>query len=245
MIPTRSTHIRVPEVRRRQHAARRAFTLIETAFSTIIIGVGVLAIIEAQQAFVVKNAWSTNSSTATYLASEFREMSRNFPRHDRFSGGIYLVDPNDVLSLNGWGLETGETATADFDDLDDLDGLVFGTATNYPDGFVPTQIFDGPINAFGEVLNEMLWDGTVESQTINDEVIPVAMRGWTQIVQVDKLNPNDYSIAVEHGLFEETGGEVTREVDEYPIRVRVTVLFQGPFDAEATPIATVTWVVPP
>jgi hypothetical protein len=229
---------------RRQRDARKAFTLLETAFATIVIGVGVLAIIEAQQSFLVVNAWSTNASTATYLASEMREMSRNFPRHDRFSGGIYLLDPDDPLTLTGWGLETGEAATTDFDDLDDLDGLVFGAAANYPDGFVPTRIFDGPINAFGDVLNEMLWDGTVESQTVNDSEIPVAMRGWTQIIEVDKLSPTDFSEIVDTAIYEETAGEITRAVDEYPVRVRVTVLYQGPFDNEASPVTSVTWVVP-
>ena len=229
---------------RKQRRIRRGFTLLETAFATIVIGVGVLAIIEAQQAFLVKNGWSSNASTATYLASELREMSRNYPRHDRFSGGIYLLDPDDPLTLTGWGLETGESTTSDFDDLDDLDGLVFGSATNYPDGFVPTQVFDGPINAFGDVLNEMLWDGTVESQTVNDDVIPVAMRGWTQIIEVEKLSPTDFSEIVDTALFEEAAGEITRDVDEYPIRVRVTVLFQGPFDNEASPVTSVTWVVP-
>ena len=234
---------RVPRVRR--SGQRGGFTLLETALATIIIGVGVLAIIEAQQAFVVKNAWSTNASTATYLASELREMSRHFPRHDRFSGGLYLTDYDDVATLNGWGLEGGEVAVADFDDLDDLDGLVFGSATNYPDGFVPTQVFEGPVNAFGEVLNEMLWDGTVETQSVDDADVPVAMRGWTQIVEVDKLDPTDFSTVVDTALFEESGGQIVRDVDEYPLRVRVTVLYQGPFDDEASAVTAVTWVVPP
>ena len=53
---------------------RRAFTLIETALATIILGTGVLAIVQSQQYFYQQNSWSTHTSTATFLASEVREL---------------------------------------------------------------------------------------------------------------------------------------------------------------------------
>lgn len=231
--------------RRHTIRTRRAFTLLETGLATIIIGVGVLAIIEAQQAFLVKNAWSTNSATGTYLASEIREMARNFPRHDRFSGGIYFTNPNDASSFTGWGPETGETNPEDFDDLDDLDGAVFGDATNFPEGFTMRARFPGPINAFGEVISQTNWDGTVETIEVNGNTQPVSLRGYTQIVQVDKLNPADFSQVVPQNAQEGSGSNITRPVDQYPLRVRVTVLFQSEFDVDAVPLSQVTWVVSP
>src|SRR5205085_2463013 len=72
--------------RQRRQAGARGFTLIETALATVIIGVGVLALLEAQQAFMKSNDWSTQAATATYLANEIREMTRKLPRHDPVTG---------------------------------------------------------------------------------------------------------------------------------------------------------------
>ena len=53
--------VRQPECRRRgrkrggRRSARGGFTLIETALATVIVGVGVLAIVAAQQAFHKQN----------------------------------------------------------------------------------------------------------------------------------------------------------------------------------------------
>ena len=65
-----------------QPATRAGFTLIETALATIIVGVGVLAIVGAQQAFHKQNHWSTHASIARQLGNEIREMTLNMPRHD-------------------------------------------------------------------------------------------------------------------------------------------------------------------
>ena len=91
---------------KRHGEARRGFTLIETALATIIVGVGVVAIVSAQQAFHIKNNWSTHASTATLLGNEIREMTLNLPRHDPVTGQAY------------WGSEPNETWVGDFDDID-------------------------------------------------------------------------------------------------------------------------------
>ena len=67
----------------------RAFTLLETALATIIVGVGVLSIVAAQQAFHIQNAWSTHASIATALGNEIREMTLNLPRHDPVTGQAF------------------------------------------------------------------------------------------------------------------------------------------------------------
>lgn len=117
---------------RRTACTTRGMTLIETALATIIVGVGVLSIVIAQQAFHNQNAWSNRAATATRLGNEIREMTLNLPRHDPVTGTIF------------WGPEPSELTVEDFDDLDDFDGAVFAAI----DG-------TGPINARREVIPNM------------------------------------------------------------------------------------------
>jgi hypothetical protein len=116
---------------------RTGFTLIETALATIIVGVGVLAIVAAYQAFHKQNGWSTHASIATRLGNEIREMTLNLPRHDPVTGSAT------------WGPEANESWLGAYDDLDDFDnndsnGWSFSAA----DG-------SGPINARREVISNM------------------------------------------------------------------------------------------
>lgn len=223
---------------------RSGFTLIETALATLIVGLGIVTIVSSQITFIRKNQWSTHTSTASLLASEIRELSRNFTRHDRFTGGLYTYSAGGVDTNAGWGCEVDTPTVWDLDDLDDLDGVVFGDATDLPEGFDLTHRFPGPVNAFREVINQTNWDGTLQTIEVEGEESVVSLRGWTQCVQVEKLDPYDYTIVVsdyEAGA----GGEDDRPMTGYPIRVTVTVLFQGEFDQEATRVAEVIWVAPP
>lgn len=219
----------------------RAFTLIETMFAVVILGLGVVVILRSMMTFLYHNMWSTHASTATYLAGELREMTRNMPRHDRFSGGIYFTVEGDPATLAGWGLEPDESEAIDIDDIDDLDGLVFGDTTALPAGFTVSARLPGPINAFGEVVEETDYDGTVETVTIDDEDVAVSMRGWSQYVRVEKLDPYDYATVVNNNTF----AEGVREVDEYPLRVTVTVVYEGVFSDEAPVTTEISWIVPP
>lgn len=249
----RTAHVRRLDTLRTQRLllarsthSHRAFTLLETMLALVIIGVGVIAVINAQRSFLYSNQWSTQSSAATYLATELREMTRSFARHDRFSGGIYFTTPGDSGTFTGWGAEAGEDTIADIDDLDDLDGAVFGSAVSFPEGFTMTRRFPGPINAFGEVIPEMRWDGTTETVEVDGEQQAVAMRGWTQIVQVEKVNPYDFSEVVADEEEAQEGQTILRRVDHYPLRVTVTVLYQGQWNADSAPQSTqISWVVPP
>jgi hypothetical protein len=203
--------------------------------------VGVLSVMQAQRSFLYNNQWSSHAATANYLANELRELTRSFPRHDKTSGGIYYTIPGDPDSLAGWGPEPNEVEVADIDDLDDLDGAVFGNAVNLPDGFTMTRRYPGPINAFGQVITETKWDGTEEVVEVDGESVPVSMRGWTQIVTVEKVDPWNYSVVVPDNE-SDTG---VRNVDEYPLKVTVTVLYEGTWTLEAPAITEVSWIVPP
>ena len=147
-----TTHSRTADRRSRCRRGRRhgGFTLIETALATIIVGVGVLAIVSAQQAFHQKNAWSTHVSTATMLGNELREMTWNLPQHDPVTGDAF------------WGPEgDNELWVGDFDDLDDFDGDGAGWIFSAADD-------SGPINARREVIPNMDgWSQTVRVFNVN------------------------------------------------------------------------------
>ncbi|MSR40307.1 MAG: hypothetical protein EXS10_00165 [Phycisphaerales bacterium] len=121
----------------RIHSRTRGFTLIETALATVIVGTGVLAIVSAQQAFFLKNEWSTHASTAERLGNEFREMTWRLPAHDPVTGTTF------------WGPEPDETSLEDYDDLDDFDGEG-GTGTVWS-----SAIGNGPVAAARAVIDKM------------------------------------------------------------------------------------------
>src|SRR5262245_56776983 len=129
---------------------RRGFTLIETALATVIIGVGVLSIVAAQQAFHTENSWATNASIATRLGNEIREMTLNLPQHDPVTGSLF------------WGPESNELSLAGYDDLDDFDGtqgngLIFSAALG-----------NGPINAQRAIIPSMTgWAQTVTVHNVD------------------------------------------------------------------------------
>ena len=132
--------------RRRQpgNHRRRGFTLIESALATVIVGVGVLAMVTAQAAFHKKNAWSTHASIATALGNEIREMTWTLPQRDPVTGETF------------WGPEgDNELWVGDYDDLDDFDGdgdgLIFSA-----------ELGNGPINARRMIIANMDgWSQTV------------------------------------------------------------------------------------
>jgi len=241
--------IRIDGRGRRISSPRRAFTLIETSLATVIVGVGVLASIEANTSFLQKNAWSTNTSTATFLANELREMTRRYPRHDKFAGGLYFEDSDAHTGFQGWGPEPNEIFIDpgtlailgfDFDDLDDFDGALFGNATTT----LPfTQRFDGPIDAFGQIIEQTTWTGDLAVDE-NDETF--SLTEWSQHVRVEKVDFNDFTLVLPDANFiAAAAGAPEIAVDSFPVRVTVTVLYQGPLDATASVVAEVSWIAPP
>lgn len=225
MRPKRYNH--VPKARRGRSAT--AFTLIETAMAVIIIGVGVIAMVDAQHAFIISNSWSSHASAATLLAGEIREMTRRLPRHDPVTG-LYLDAGG---ALVGWGPENGEITVLDYDDLDDFDGARFGHGGD----------FDGPINAFGEIIFET--DGQGNILVDPDTGLPVPLRGWSQTVIVEKIDPFDTSVVrTDEAVDPPSGSFPGRGVDQFPLRVTVIVEYQSARMDEPEEVTRISWIVP-
>ena len=97
-----------------RHGPRRGFTLMETGLATIIIGVGVKAVMELLANGTTANYDGAEQTTAINLAKNIREMCLN----------LSFTDP---VTPNVWGLDSGESASnpSTINDLNDLDGLTF------------------------------------------------------------------------------------------------------------------------
>jgi len=91
---------------------RGGFTLIEAALVTVIIGVGVMAMMQLLAAGTVQNGAGAKLTTGLAMAGNIRELTLD----------LAFTDPDQTAS---WGTESGETAVDTYDDLDDLDGKTF------------------------------------------------------------------------------------------------------------------------
>lgn len=210
----------------RRSVKRRGFTLIETALATIIIGVGVVAVVEAQVAFSQANQWSSHSATATMLANEIRQLTVNMPRHDPITG-LYINSG----TLVGWGREANETSVDDLDDIDDFSSTSFGS----------TGTFSGPIDATGNVIPEINSVG----QVVTNAGTAVALEGWTQTVVVEKVRHFRFDEVLASGYFEPAVGTTPgTTVDGFPLRVTVTVTYQSPGSTTSVEVGRVRWIVP-
>ncbi len=206
--------------------ARPAFTLLETALALTIVLVGVLAIADAQRAFIQSNSWSSQEATATYLAGELRELTRRMPRHDAISG-LYMQ----TGVVKGVGPESDEVVLNDYDDVDDFNKLSFG-ATSFA-GFTSAE---GPIDAFGNVIYDIDENGAVRVDGFGN---PMPLFGWTQKVELTKVDPFDLTTV---RAWDYT--DAYRTIADFPLRVTVTIYYQGPFDTTGEEVTRMTWIVP-
>lgn len=213
-------------------APRRAFTLLETSLALVVIGVGVLAFVEAQQAFLRSNSWSSQAATGALLANEIRERLRNLPRHDP-QDDLFLSGTGSGATAVGWGPNTGETDPRFFDDIDDFDGLRFGADGDFP----------GPINASGDLI--VARDVNTGDVMTDEDDVPLSLAGWSQTITITKVDPTNYAQTRAPAYSVPAGGAAKpRPVNAFPLRVTVVVEFQGPFDNAPSEVARVTWVVP-
>ncbi len=87
------------------------FSLIEVLIAVILIGVAIASLVTANIAFTKANSAGTELSTAEFLIEQIRELTTLLP----------VVDPNTGDSTFG----PEEAVLADYDDLDDFDGVSF------------------------------------------------------------------------------------------------------------------------
>ena len=147
MNKNRNNSTRLPSLR------QRGFTLIEASLVTVIVGVGVLAIVAAQQAYHKQNAYSQRVGTALLLANEIREMTMHMPQNDAISNTMY------------WGPEPNEPTVEQYDDLDDFDGT---------DGTGLT--FSPPIDALRQPIPNMTgWSQIIRVENVLPTYINAAV----------------------------------------------------------------------
>ena len=93
---------------------RRGFTLIEAAMVTVIIGVGVVSMLQLLAAGTMSNSEGTELTTAINLANNVREMSL----------GLDYYDPNTdkTVSPPPYVWNTKEATVKEYDNIMDLDG---------------------------------------------------------------------------------------------------------------------------
>jgi prepilin-type N-terminal cleavage/methylation domain-containing protein len=211
-------------------AGRAGFTLLESMMALVIIGVGILAYVDAQSAFTQTNTWSTHAGTGMLLANEIREMVRRLPRHDPVTG-LYLEGSGAGAALRGWGLENGEIVASDIDDIDDLDGCIFGLAGTFP----------GPIDAFGNMIPAVDDQGNI----INDNGEVRSLEGWTQRVTVAKVDPYNFNTLRADNYEQVASSQLPAiPVSGFPLKVTVLVQYQSLTDVSPQDVTQVTWVVP-
>lgn len=208
---------------------RGGFTLLETMMALVIIGVGILAFIDAQSAFNQSNGWSSHTGAGMLLANEVREMVRRLPRHDPVTG-LFLQGSGAGAVLRGWGRETGEVTAQDIDDIDDLDGVTFGNGGTFP----------GPIDAFGNVIPAVDDSGNIVMNGAN----ALPMEGWRQRVIVEKCDPYNFNtIRADNYVQTASGSLPAIGVDGFPLKVTVIVEYQSLTDVAPQEITRATWVV--
>lgn len=209
-------------------SARRGFTLLETSLALVIIGVGVLAFIDAQRSFIQNNNWSSQAATGALLANEIRELTRRLPKYDPVVG----LSVNASQQVVGWGAGPEKIVVRDFNCLTDFDAKIFGADGNMP----------GPISASGTIVPMIGPDGV---PLVDGEGEPRALEGWSQSVIVEKVDPLNFATVRADGYsVAPTGTDPGIPVDQFPLRVTVVVTYQGPFDARETEVTRLVWIVP-
>jgi len=90
---------------------KRAFSLIEVLMAVVLVGLAVVSLLAANNAFTKVNAAGTELSTAEFLVEQIRELTTQ----------LAVVDPETATAVFG----PEEGTVAEYDDLDDFDGANF------------------------------------------------------------------------------------------------------------------------
>ncbi len=146
----------ITHLRERAPRRRRGFTLIESALVTIIVGTGVVAVMQLLAVGSVSTRQSQNLTTAVHLANQIHELSL----------GLAFADPADPTH---WGPSTGETL-ATYDDVTDLDG----------------QTYSPPIDARRQTLTSLSdWSQSITVDSVDPARITVTVpKGSTRAQRI-------------------------------------------------------------
>ncbi|HLL89424.1 MAG TPA: prepilin-type N-terminal cleavage/methylation domain-containing protein [Tepidisphaeraceae bacterium] len=162
-----------PATPRLARRPRRGFTLIEAALTTVIIGVGVVGMLELLAKGTIVNGEGSEMTTGLNLAKNVREFSMHLNYRDPDSGVGYPYS---------WGLDAGESATVltSWDDVDDMTG----------------RTFNPPIDGGGTAMTDYAgWQQKVTVQTVDPSnissatVLPNGTLGGVRVT-VDVLRHN-------------------------------------------------------
>lgn len=110
----------------RNRRARRGFTLIEAAMTTVIVGVGILSSFQLFAALTQQNAMAQRLSTAIFLADNVQEAIADLPFRD-VSGPSFGLEPDEGTAPVSTAAELNE-----IDDMDDFDGFDSRLAVGAP-----------------------------------------------------------------------------------------------------------------
>jgi hypothetical protein len=134
--------------RRRQ--GRAGFTLMEAALTTVIIGVGCVAMLQLLSAGTVATRDGTELTMGMNLAGNVRECLM----------GVSFADPT---VTDNWGPEAGETLLT-YDDLDDFDGKTFSP---------PIDARRHPLDGYGS------WSQSVKVESVQPTDVTKTMSHMT------------------------------------------------------------------
>lgn len=138
----------------RRRGGTRGFTLVEVLVAAAIMGVMLVALMEAFKVGLQALQQSERMTVASSLVEEIHQMTLTLP----------VSDPETPSS---WGQEVGESGPP-FDDADDLDGMTFSPPVN-ADGNVITGL-DG----YGQQVTVVSVSEQDFGQTVGDGASPVS-----------------------------------------------------------------------
>jgi hypothetical protein len=144
---------------------RGGFTLIEAALTTMIVGVGFLAMLQLFTACTMNNAHGNHVTAAQMLANNAREMMQ----------GIEFNDP--ITKQAVFGPEVGETLDG-YDDLDDFDGARFNPPLDSTRQELPQ------LSQYTQVISVMPVDENQPSINANESAPALPKTAYTGAVRV-------------------------------------------------------------
>jgi prepilin-type N-terminal cleavage/methylation domain-containing protein len=160
----RTTSILFPRTR------RRGFTLIEASLATVIIGVGVLSMMQLFTACTRQNVAASNMTTAMLLAENIQETM----------AGVSFSDP--AYGKTYFGPEPGQTLPS-YDDIDDFDGKTFNPPIDSTRTAIPSlSQYSQVISVWPVYANQLSANSNTASPDISQTTYTGAARVTVRIL---------------------------------------------------------------